>query len=78
MNEICDRDRRLKNIILFKIPESDSKDPKMRMEDDQAIIQDLCKTLKVNAMFTKVTRLGKISPKCHMTRREAYSRHREN
>ena len=43
MNEIRDRDRRLKNIILFNIPESDSEDPKMRMEDDLAIIQDLCK-----------------------------------
>ena len=87
VNEIRDRDRRLKNIILFNIPESDSEDPKMRMEDDLAIIQDLCKNpLKVNAMFTKVTRLGKIGPKERPLRAtceshdqvQAYSRHQEN
>ena len=68
MNEIRDWDRRLNNIILFNIPESDSEDHKMGMDDDQPIIQDLCKTLKVNAMFTKVTRPVKIIPKEHSLR----------
>ena len=46
MNEIHDRDRRMKDIILFNIPEGDGEDPKMRMENDQAIIQDICKKIE--------------------------------
>ena len=46
MNEIRDRDRRLKNIILFNILESDSENPKMRMKNDQAIIQDPYKNIE--------------------------------
>lgn len=54
-----DRERRKRNLIIFKVPESESTNPDIRREEDQTQIQGMNDNLRFLMIPESVIRLGK-------------------
>ena len=63
MREKDERERKKKNVIIFNVPESKSKDIKQKIEHDEANINELVGILEINPSIHKVIRLGKADDK---------------
>jgi hypothetical protein len=59
MQEIQERDRRNKNVIMYKVPESTSEESAERMADDNQKVTAICQQIAVDANPNKTIRLGK-------------------
>ena len=69
IDEVIERDKMKRNLVLFNVPESVREDPQARMEEDYSVIQDLCNhALQLHVEFTKVVRLGKLDERARPLR----------
>ena len=54
-----EKESRESNIIVYRVPEQDSKDAKVRTEKDAKIVADLLNAIEVDATPCKISRMGK-------------------
>ena len=64
INEFQERDRKKNNIILFNIPESKEDQLDDQVNDDKAVLQQVCSALSINNIqFNSLRRIGRKSDK---------------
>ena len=58
IRELCDRERRKANIVVFNVEESNDEDPQQRKQEDIVKLQDIMKKIDIIASVQNPVRMG--------------------